>query len=71
MVVEYEDGFGLDGSLYSAKLAVGDFDGDGRDDIVISDDYGSFHIFALNDGKFEELWISDPLNPDYGSIRWF
>ena len=70
LIVDYMDDFGLSDSLYSAKLTVADFDADGRDDIFVSDDYGSFHIFALHSGKFEELWISDPLNIEYGSIKW-
>ena len=70
MVVEYSSDFNLGGSIYSAKLAVGDFDADGRDDIIISDDYGSFHIFALHDHVFEELWISDPLDTEMGAVKW-
>ena len=70
LVVEHTDDFSLTDALYSAKLTVVDFDADGRDDIIISDDYGSFHIFTLHDGKFEELWISDPLDVETGSIKW-
>ncbi len=70
LVVEYSSDFTLLNALYSAKLTIADFDGDGRDDIVISDDYGSFHIFALHNGAFEELWVSDPLGEESGTIKW-
>jgi len=70
MVVEYAGDFNLGDSIYSAKLAVGDFDSDGRDDIIISDDYGSFHIFALHNHVFDELWISDPLDTEMGAVKW-
>jgi len=70
LMSEYESDFNLDGMIFSSKVAIADFDNDGIDDIILSDDYGSFHIFALHDGEFVELWISDPLGEDYGAIRW-
>lgn len=70
LMTEYESNFDLEDAIFSSKLAITDFDSDGRDDIILSDDYGSFHIFALHDTVFQVLWISDPLDPALGTIKW-
>jgi hypothetical protein len=70
LLTEYTSDFELHDVLYSAKLAISDFDADGRDDLIITDDVGSFHVFALRDAVFEELWISDPLDISMGTIKW-
>ncbi len=70
LLTEYATDFQLQDILYSSKLTVSDFNADGKDDIIITDDIGSFHIFSLLDGSFEELWISDPLDVSMGSIKW-
>lgn len=48
-------GSGLDASFYGTAPAVGDFDGDGRDDVFIAAVGGNRLFRNLGDGRFQEV----------------
>lgn len=59
---------------YAQGVCVGDFDGDGRSDLFLTDSYGPAHLLrAVGDGSFEDAGAAWQLNhetPSSGSA-WF
>lgn len=54
----------------NTSLAIGDLTGDGRDEIVVTDDRGLVHAIKVEGGKLESLWpkISVLAEPAYDPV---
>lgn len=61
MFLEYKGQLSSEYTFYRGAFDLGDLDRDGKDEMVIADDLGGFHVYKLTPAGFETLWINEPL----------
>jgi len=61
MYLEYQGELARGYSFFRGAFDLGDLNRDGRDEMVIADDEGGFHVYQYTRNGFVPVWINDPV----------